>query len=150
MTMTGISDRVGCSRNLRVNSAPSMDGILKSVTTRSGVWAFSHSSASSGSANARTVAPSSIEAASLEKILRLVARSSRITMSDMGGFQAPVRAREIDGECVPAGRYVRGNFYAKRLKKMDRLLPKIFTISYLTNPLTRGSLWSTGGGEGHG
>jgi hypothetical protein len=62
-------------------------------------------------------------------------------MSDMGGFQAPVRAREIDGECVPAGRYVRGIFYAKRLKKMDRLLPKILLLGFVvrsiaTKPLT--------------
>ena len=42
-------------------SAPSMCGILKSVTTRSGVLSFTQSSAVTGSPKLRTVMPSSIE-----------------------------------------------------------------------------------------
>src|SRR5665811_1778453 len=53
------------------------------VTIRSGVLCLSQARASAGSPKLRTVTPESIEAASFEKILRLVARTSRMTIWGM-------------------------------------------------------------------
>ena len=60
-----------------------MPGILKSVITRSGMVPRIQSSASCGLANALTLTPSSTEAASRVKTLRLVTRSSITTTFGM-------------------------------------------------------------------
>ena len=60
-----------------------MPGILKSVITKSGMVPRIQSSASCGLANALTLTPSSTEAASRVKTLRLVTRSSITTTFGM-------------------------------------------------------------------
>src|SRR6185437_13670424 len=76
--MIGRLAQAGCSRSLRMNSAPLRSGMLKSVIRRSGGEAIEFSSAATGCENVRTSISSPSEPASRSRIFRLVIRSSTI------------------------------------------------------------------------